>query len=146
MPESLTSDHTLTAETANDPSIARHRDAAGDGLRQPLPEEGVDQEAEEREQRDQDQHQHSPTGATARHKGHEDTKTTKTFGSSCLCDFVLRASAVHHPLPLKLVKASGLSVSRCRNSAITSARPTAASAAATVITKNVMIWPSTVPR
>ena len=44
------------------------------------------------------------------------------------------------------VNASGFSVSRWRKSEITSARPTAASAAATVMTKNVMIWPSTVPR
>jgi hypothetical protein len=51
--------------------------------------------------------------------------------------------AHHH---LSSVKASGLSVWRCLKSAITSASPTAASAAATVITKNVMIWPSTVPR
>jgi len=49
------------------------------------------------------------------------------------------------PYHLREVKASGVSVSRCRNRAMTIARPTAASAAATVITKNVMIWPSTDP-
>ena len=43
------------------------------------------------------------------------------------------------------VNASGFSDSRCRKSAMTSARPTAASAAATVMTKNVMICPSTSP-
>src|SRR5688500_19939853 len=45
-----------------------------------------------------------------------------------------------------LFRSSGLSVSRCRKRAMTSARPTAASAAATVMTKNTMICPSTVPR
>ena len=49
----------------------------------------------------------------------------------------------HH---LSDVNTSGLSDSLCRNSAMTSARPTAASAAATVITKNTMIWPSTEPK
>ncbi len=44
------------------------------------------------------------------------------------------------------VKLSGLSESLCRKSAITIARPTAASAAATVMTKNTMICPSIDPR
>ena len=56
-----------------------------------------------------------------------------------------RESARAHRHHFSDVNASGLSDSRCRNSAMTSARPTAASAAATVITKNVMIWPSTSP-
>src|SRR5262249_12636257 len=43
------------------------------------------------------------------------------------------------------VNASGLSDSRWRNRPITTASPTAASAAATVMTKNVMICPSTLP-
>ncbi len=43
------------------------------------------------------------------------------------------------------VSESGLSDSRWRKSAMISARPTAASAAATVITKKTMIWPSTSP-
>src|SRR5437762_2812952 len=43
------------------------------------------------------------------------------------------------------VKASGLSDSRWRKRPMTIAKPTAASAAATVMTKNVMICPSTVP-
>jgi len=49
-------------------------------------------------------------------------------------------------LATRLDNASGLNVSLCRKSEITSARPTAASAAATVMTKNVMICPSTVSR
>ena len=43
------------------------------------------------------------------------------------------------------VNMSGLSDSRCRNSAMTIARPIAASAAATVMTKNTMICPSADP-
>ena len=96
------------AETTDTRNAAEHGqagDAAGDGLRQPAPEGGVDDESPRR------------AGAES--------------GAAC-----------HH---LSDVNASGLSVSRCRKSAMTSARPTAASAAATVMTKNVMIWPSTVP-
>ena len=68
---------------------------------------------------------------------HEDTKTV-IFVPSCFVAIVLTIST--------LVNESGLSDSRCRNSAMTIARPTAASAAATVITKNTMICPSTEPR
>ena len=50
-----------------------------------------------------------------------------------------RLAERHH---FSAVNESGLSDSRWRNSAMTIARPTAASAAATVITKNTMIWPS----
>ena len=50
-----------------------------------------------------------------------------------------RARAAHH---FSSVNDSGFSDSRWRNRLITIARPTAASAAATVITKNTMIWPS----
>ena len=54
-----------------------------------------------------------------------------------------RECGVHHHF--SDVNASGFSDSRWRNSAMTIARPTAASAAATVMTKNMMICPSTSP-
>src|SRR5205823_11651365 len=50
-----------------------------------------------------------------------------------------------HPYHFSTVNASGFRDSRCLKSAMTIARPTAASAAATVITKKTMICPSADP-
>src|SRR6185436_9526274 len=54
-----------------------------------------------------------------------------------------RNEAQHHHF--NSVNESGFSDSRCLNRLMTIARPTAASAAATVMTKNTMIWPSADP-
>src|SRR5947199_6704409 len=59
------------------------------------------------------------------------------------CAVVSSWRSVHH---FSVVNESGFSDSRCRNNAITIARPTAASAAATVMTKKTMIFPSAAPR
>src|SRR5258708_36641890 len=87
---------------------------------------------------------HGPTASAQRH---QDTKAQKQilFESLCLAAFVYlpRARSSPDPYHLSKVNASGLNVSRCRKMAMTSARPTAASAAATVMTKNTMICPST---
>ena len=102
-------------------------DAAGDGLRQPLPQERVDEEADERKERDE-------RSITDRLRAQGSRSARVAGAQGC--------RARYH---LSDVNTSGLSDSLCRNSAMTSARPTAASAAATVITKNTMTWPSTAP-
>src|SRR5262245_7995437 len=75
------------------------------------------------------------SGATSETRNHEDAKTRGTRQVF----FVLSRLGnrpLHH---FKAVHESGFSVSRWRNSAITMASPTAASAAATVMTKKTMI-------
>src|SRR6185503_7466972 len=75
---------------------------------------------------------------------HRSNATTKGRNHSIV--FVLPCCGRHRVHHFSAVKESGLSDGRCRNRLITIARPTAASAAATVITKKTMICPSLDPR
>ena len=121
-----------------------HCDRADDVLRQAFPGNAVNCSAEQGQDRYEPEQIHiqqrgelaTKKGiATKRHKRH------KSFSFLCLFaanSFFALKHRFHHLSKLLL---STLSDSRLRNIAITRARPTAASAAATTSTKNTKIWP-----
>ena len=146
MPAPAGSDHTDITETANDASITRQAIPPETDFGSRFPRKALTRKPDERAAEESAAATSAlcETGHGRRHEDHKDHKFFVVF--AIFVAFVPQPSAVYQPhYHFNIVKASGLSVSRCRKSAMTSARPTAASAAATVMTKNTMIWPSTVP-
>src|ERR1043166_3602041 len=130
--------------------IERERDVDAEAARRDPGEQRLRDHALLRRARDQRQDRRH------RHGERQQDRSTRNRGRNRLADAATPESVQREPDERKerderqhhhfnSVNESGFSDSRCRNRLMTIARPTAASAAATVITKNTMIWPSATP-